>query len=291
MAPRVGLAGRRARGTHGRRRGARHSRPTGPRCRRPTPSRRLPPSARRWRATPPGPPPARPTSSCSRRSTSVTSTSPTSTSRPSARPRRTRPRVPAGRGPRRRQLDHLRRGTRALRCGDPQGRADHPRRPPRPARRHQQRVTVRRLVEAGLAPSHIVQVGIADWANSRHYAERARSWGVRVTSRDEVAPGHRPVHARRPRHRLPRRRRGPRRPRPGASATGRSRRPARPACPVGSPPLELRAAAFLAGSAPGGPRRRRHRGGRHGRRRRRPDRTAGGAVRPRGGGRPGPPAG
>ena len=46
---------------------------------------------------------------------------------------------------------------------------------------------VRRLVEAGLAPSHIVQVGIADWANSRHYSERARSWGIRVTSRDEVA--------------------------------------------------------------------------------------------------------
>lgn len=46
---------------------------------------------------------------------------------------------------------------------------------------------VRRLVEAGLVPSRIVQVGIADWANSRHYAERARSWGIRITSRDEVA--------------------------------------------------------------------------------------------------------
>lgn len=46
---------------------------------------------------------------------------------------------------------------------------------------------VRRLIEAGLAPSRIVQVGISDWANSRHYSERARSWGVRVISREEVA--------------------------------------------------------------------------------------------------------
>ena len=46
---------------------------------------------------------------------------------------------------------------------------------------------VRRLVEAGLGPSHIVQMGIADWANGRHYAERARSWGIRVTSRDEIS--------------------------------------------------------------------------------------------------------
>ncbi len=46
---------------------------------------------------------------------------------------------------------------------------------------------VRRLIEAGMPPNHVVQIGIADWANSRLYAERARTWGVRITSRDEVA--------------------------------------------------------------------------------------------------------
>ena len=47
--------------------------------------------------------------------------------------------------------------------------------------------SVRRLVEAGMAPNLIVQVGIADWANSRYYSERAKSWGVRVIPREEVA--------------------------------------------------------------------------------------------------------
>ncbi|MBP6684335.1 MAG: arginase family protein [Leucobacter sp.] len=45
---------------------------------------------------------------------------------------------------------------------------------------------VRRLVEAGLDPRHIVQIGIADFANSRAYRERAKQWGITVIHRDEL---------------------------------------------------------------------------------------------------------
>ncbi|MFF8816571.1 agmatinase family protein [Leucobacter sp. NPDC015123] len=45
---------------------------------------------------------------------------------------------------------------------------------------------VRRLVEAGLDPSRIVQIGIADFANSRAYRERAKEWGITVIHRDEL---------------------------------------------------------------------------------------------------------
>lgn len=45
---------------------------------------------------------------------------------------------------------------------------------------------VRRLVEAGLDPRRIVQIGIADFANSRAYRERARSLGITVIHRDEL---------------------------------------------------------------------------------------------------------
>ncbi|WP_395244618.1 arginase family protein [Agromyces sp. MMS24-K17] len=45
---------------------------------------------------------------------------------------------------------------------------------------------VRRLVEAGLDPSRIVQVGIADFANSAEYARRARDLGITVVHRDEL---------------------------------------------------------------------------------------------------------
>jgi formiminoglutamase len=45
---------------------------------------------------------------------------------------------------------------------------------------------VRRLVEAGLAGARIVQVGIADFANSRAYAERAADYGITVVHRDEL---------------------------------------------------------------------------------------------------------
>jgi formiminoglutamase len=46
---------------------------------------------------------------------------------------------------------------------------------------------VRDLIEAGLPGEHIVQVGIADWANSRSYATEAHARGVTVISRGEVA--------------------------------------------------------------------------------------------------------
>ncbi|MBS3180664.1 arginase family protein [Leucobacter manosquensis] len=45
---------------------------------------------------------------------------------------------------------------------------------------------VRRLIEAGLDPRRIVQVGIADFANSRAYRRRAKELGVTVIHRDEL---------------------------------------------------------------------------------------------------------
>jgi formiminoglutamase len=45
---------------------------------------------------------------------------------------------------------------------------------------------VRRLVEAGLDGRRIVQIGIADFANSRAYAERAAEYGITVVHRDEL---------------------------------------------------------------------------------------------------------
>jgi formiminoglutamase len=46
---------------------------------------------------------------------------------------------------------------------------------------------VRRLLEAGLDGARVVQIGIADFANSRVYADRARDAGITVVSRDDVA--------------------------------------------------------------------------------------------------------
>jgi formiminoglutamase len=46
---------------------------------------------------------------------------------------------------------------------------------------------VRDLIEAGLPGEQIVQVGIADWANSRSYATEAHARGVTVIGRGEVA--------------------------------------------------------------------------------------------------------
>ena len=45
---------------------------------------------------------------------------------------------------------------------------------------------VRRLLEAGLAGARVVQVGIADFANSAEYAARARDYGITVIHRDEL---------------------------------------------------------------------------------------------------------
>ncbi len=45
---------------------------------------------------------------------------------------------------------------------------------------------VRRLIEAGLDPTRIVQVGIQDFANSAAYARRARELGITVIHRNEL---------------------------------------------------------------------------------------------------------
>ncbi len=50
---------------------------------------------------------------------------------------------------------------------------------------------VRRLVEAGLDGHRVVQVGIADFANSAEYAARAADYGITVIHRDEL--GRRPM--------------------------------------------------------------------------------------------------
>jgi formiminoglutamase len=46
---------------------------------------------------------------------------------------------------------------------------------------------VRRLVDAGLDPERVAQVGIADWANSKSYADEVYARGVTVLSRRDVA--------------------------------------------------------------------------------------------------------
>ena len=46
---------------------------------------------------------------------------------------------------------------------------------------------VRQLVEAGLDPERVVQLGIADWANSRSYHDEAVARGVTVVTRARVA--------------------------------------------------------------------------------------------------------
>lgn len=43
---------------------------------------------------------------------------------------------------------------------------------------------VRRLIEAGLAGTRVVQIGINDFSNSREYAARAREFGITVITRD-----------------------------------------------------------------------------------------------------------
>ena len=45
---------------------------------------------------------------------------------------------------------------------------------------------VRRLIEAGLDPRRVVQIGIADFANSAAYARRAADLGITVIHRDEL---------------------------------------------------------------------------------------------------------
>lgn len=45
---------------------------------------------------------------------------------------------------------------------------------------------VRRLIDAGLDPKRIVQIGIADFANSATYAKRAKDYGITVIPRSEI---------------------------------------------------------------------------------------------------------
>jgi formiminoglutamase len=45
---------------------------------------------------------------------------------------------------------------------------------------------VRRLIEAGLAGTRTVQIGIADFANSVEYSQRAADYGITVIHRDEL---------------------------------------------------------------------------------------------------------
>ena len=45
---------------------------------------------------------------------------------------------------------------------------------------------VRRLIDAGLNPKHIVQIGIADFSNSPQYAELANDLGIHVIARSEL---------------------------------------------------------------------------------------------------------
>jgi arginase family enzyme len=45
---------------------------------------------------------------------------------------------------------------------------------------------VRRLIEAGLNPKRIVQIGIADFSNSPAYARRAQELGIHVVPRSEL---------------------------------------------------------------------------------------------------------
>ena len=45
---------------------------------------------------------------------------------------------------------------------------------------------IRRLIEGGLDPRRIVQIGIADFSNSPHYAKRAKDLGIRVITRTEL---------------------------------------------------------------------------------------------------------
>ena len=45
---------------------------------------------------------------------------------------------------------------------------------------------VHRLIEVGLNPKRIVQIGIADFSNSPAYAQRAQAFGIRVIARSEL---------------------------------------------------------------------------------------------------------
>ncbi len=54
---------------------------------------------------------------------------------------------------------------------------------------HSNGTPVRNLIDAGLDPERIVQVGIADWANSKSYADEAHARGVHVVPMTVIADG------------------------------------------------------------------------------------------------------
>ena len=43
-----------------------------------------------------------------------------------------------------------------------------------------------RLIQAGLAGKNIVQIGISDFANSKEYSDRAKEYGIKVITRDQM---------------------------------------------------------------------------------------------------------
>ena len=112
--------------------------------------------------------------------TSRSPTDPRARSASAAHSRRPRQTSPARR-PRRRQLDHVlahaRNGWRGPRGVGPR----HGRRAPRPARRRVERLARPAAGRCRTCPARtIVQIGIADFANSAAYAERARDNGITV---------------------------------------------------------------------------------------------------------------
>jgi formiminoglutamase len=107
---------------------------------------------------------------------------------------------------------------------------------------------VRRLVDAGLDPTRIVQVGIADWANSPQYARRAADLGITVLSRDRIAT-QQPAEWMRAALGIAGRAGGPVHVDLDVDVCDRAVAPACPASlPGGISAYELRAAAFLAAS-------------------------------------------
>lgn len=51
---------------------------------------------------------------------------------------------------------------------------------------------IQRLIEDGLDGRHVVQIGIADFANSRDYASRAQEYGITTIRRDDMH--HQSIH-------------------------------------------------------------------------------------------------
>ena len=79
-------------------------------------------------------------------------------------------------------------------CGDDLGRAGlvtldahHDFRQIEGAQGRSNGTPVRQLVDAGLDPERVVQVGISDWANSRSYHDEAVARGVTIVTRSQVA--------------------------------------------------------------------------------------------------------